>query len=71
MTQNPSAPDLILLNGQIRTMDDQKPRAQAMAVKVGRIMAVGDNDAIAALADSKTERVNLDGCLGKIGRAHV
>jgi predicted amidohydrolase YtcJ len=64
MTQNPSAPDLILLNGQIRTMDDQKPRARAMAVKVGRIMAVGDNDAIAALADSKTERVNLDGRLG-------
>ena len=64
MTQNPSAPDLILLNGQMRTMDDQNPRAQAMAVKVGRIMAVGDNDAIAALADSKTERVNLDGRLG-------
>ena len=64
MTQNPSAPDLILLNGQIRTMDDQKPRAQAMVVKDGRIMAVGDNDAIAALADSKTERVNLDGRFG-------
>jgi len=44
-------------------MDDQKPRAQAMAVKVGRIMAVGDNDEIGALADSKTERVNLNGHL--------
>jgi predicted amidohydrolase YtcJ len=64
MTWNPSAPDLILLNGHIRTMDAQRPRAQAMAVKAGRIMAVGDNDEISALADSKSERVNLDGRLG-------
>ena len=64
MTWNPSAPDLILLNGHIRTMDAQRPRAQALAVKAGRIMAVGDNDEISALADSKSERVNLDGRLG-------
>jgi len=63
MTRNPSAPDLILFNGHIRTMDAQRPRAQAMAVKADRIMAVGDNDEISALADSKTERVNLDGRL--------
>ena len=64
MTRNSSAPDLILLDGHIRTMDAQRPRAQAMAVKAGRIMAVGDNDEISALADSKSERVNLDGRLG-------
>jgi len=63
MTRNPSAPDLILFNGHIRTMDAQRPRARAMAVKADRIMAVGDNDEISALADSKTERVNLDGRL--------
>jgi predicted amidohydrolase YtcJ len=64
MTQNPSAPDLILFNGQIKTMDDQRPRAQALAFKAGRIMAVGENKEISALAGSKTERVNLDGRLG-------
>ena len=64
MTQKPSAPDLILFNGQIRTMDDQRPRAQALAVNAGRIMAVGENEEISALAGSKTERVNLDGRLG-------
>jgi hypothetical protein len=64
MTQNPSAPDLILFNGQIKTMDDARPRAQALAVKAGRIMAVGENKEISALAGSKTERVNLDGRLG-------
>jgi hypothetical protein len=57
-------PDLILFNGHLHTMDAQKPRAQALAVKAGRIMAVGDNDEISALADSKTERVNLNGRLG-------
>ena len=64
MTRSPLMPDLILFNGHIRTMDAQKPRAQALAVKAGRIMAVGDNDEISALADSKTERVNLNGRLG-------
>ena len=64
MTHNPSVPDLILFNGHLRTMDDQKPRAQALAVKAGRITAVGDNDSISALARSKTERINLNGRLG-------
>ncbi len=64
MTRSPFMPDLILFNGQIRTLDAQRPRAQALAVKAGRIMAVGDNDEISALADSKTERVNLNGRLG-------
>ncbi|MGD9239881.1 MAG: amidohydrolase [Desulfobacterales bacterium] len=45
-------------------MDDARPRAQALAVKAGRIMAVGENKEISALAGSKTERVNLDGRLG-------
>ena len=64
MTRSPSMPDLILFNGHLHTMDAQKPRAQALAVKAGRIVAVGDNDEISALADSKTERVNLNGRLG-------
>ena len=67
MTRNPSAPDLILFNGQIKTMDDQRPRAQALAFKAGRIMAVGENKEISALAGSKTERVHLDGRLGLPG----
>jgi predicted amidohydrolase YtcJ len=64
MTQDPSVPDLILLNGNIRTLDIQRPQTQAIAVKAGRIMAVGENDEISDLASSKTERVNLNGRLG-------
>jgi hypothetical protein len=63
MTRNSSAPDLILFNGNICTLDRQKPHAEAIAVKAGRITAVGDNDAIGALADEQTERIVLDGRL--------
>jgi hypothetical protein len=63
MTRNSAAPDLILLNGNIRTLDSQKPQARAIGIKGGRIIAVGENDAIASLADQKTERVELNGRL--------
>jgi hypothetical protein len=63
MIRNSSAPDLILLDGNICTLDRQKSQAEAIAVKAGRITAVGDNDAIDALADPQTERVVLDGRL--------
>ncbi|MBW2482131.1 MAG: hypothetical protein JRF38_19245, partial [Deltaproteobacteria bacterium] len=57
MTRNDAAPDLILLNGNIRTLDRQKPQAEAIAVKAGRITAVGENDAVDALAGQQTERI--------------
>jgi predicted amidohydrolase YtcJ len=63
MIQNPSAPDLILLNGNIRTLDSKRPQAQAIGIKGGQIIAVGENDAIADLADQKTERIELNGRL--------
>ena len=50
MTQPSINPDLILLNGNVRTMDDDHPQAQAIAISSGSIMAVGDNDAIVAMA---------------------
>jgi predicted amidohydrolase YtcJ len=63
MTRNPSAPDLILFNGNIHTMDTARPLARAIAVCKDRIMAIGDNDAISALGTSKTERIDLNGRL--------
>ena len=63
MTRNDAAPDLILLNGNICTLDRQKPQAEAIAVKAGRITAVGENDAVDALAGQQTERIVLDGRL--------
>jgi predicted amidohydrolase YtcJ len=36
-----AAPDLIVINADIRTMDQRRPRAEALAVKGGRIQAIG------------------------------
>ncbi|MGD8739764.1 MAG: amidohydrolase [Desulfobacterales bacterium] len=63
MTRNSAAPDLILLNGNIRTLDSKRPQARAIGIKGGQIIAVGENDAIADLADQKTERIELNGRL--------
>ena len=61
MTQ--SAPDLLIINGDIRTMDPLQPRAQALASRGGRIVAVGSNDEIKALGTGRTRTVNAGGRL--------
>ena len=52
-------PDLILLDGQVITMDDSKPRAEAVAVKWDKIVAVGSNQDILNLKGPKTQVINL------------
>lgn len=42
--------DLILINGNVLTMDAAQPRAQAFAVKNGRFIAIGSTQNIRALA---------------------
>ncbi|MDU4959406.1 MAG: amidohydrolase [Sporomusaceae bacterium] len=42
--------DFILLNGNIYTGNPQQPRAQALAARQGRIVAVGDNRSVRELA---------------------
>jgi predicted amidohydrolase YtcJ len=53
--------DLVLVNGRIVTVDPELNVAQAVAVKDGRILAVGSNDEIKALRGSSTEVIDLDG----------
>jgi len=53
-------PELILFNGDIRTMDAANPRAQAVAIVDGRFFAVGSNDEVANLATG-VRRVDLGG----------
>src|SRR3984957_4230393 len=45
-----AAPDFVLLNAKIYTMDPQLPRAEAFAVKDGRFVALGSTAAIKSLA---------------------
>ena len=53
--------DLILVNGNIITVDDERPQAQAVAIKDERIIAVGDNATIERLRSEDTEVVDLEG----------
>ena len=55
--------DLILCNGRVYTMDKEVPLAEAVAVRGGRMMAVGDNAAIRALAGAETEVLDVAGCV--------
>lgn len=55
------APDLILIDADIRSMDPLQPRARALAVTAGRVSALGDTDAIRALARPATRVVHAGG----------
>lgn len=54
-------PDAIWLNGNIYTMDAARPRAEALAVAGGRIVAVGSNDEIRKLAGTSAKANDLNG----------
>lgn len=53
--------DIILTNGKIITVDAQFRIAQAVAIRGDRIVAVGTNQAITALAGADTRRIDLQG----------
>jgi predicted amidohydrolase YtcJ len=53
--------DLILVNGRVLTMDAGNTVAQAVAIADGKILAVGTNQEIEALAGSRTEGIDLQG----------
>lgn len=53
--------DLILRGGPILTMDEHRPRADAIAVRDGRIVAVGTVDEVTTHAGPGTEVLDLDG----------
>ena len=55
--------DLVLLNANLVTLDEELPRAQALAVSGGRILAVGTNEKIRTLVDDKTQVLDLEGHL--------
>lgn len=55
--------DRAFVNGKIWTENDARPQAQAMAVSGDKILAVGTNDEIKALAAADTAIVDLQGRL--------
>lgn len=55
--------DLILINANIRTMDSSVPRAEALAARGGRIVAIGSTSDILKLANDKTQVIDAGGKL--------
>ncbi len=53
--------DLILTNGNVITLDDEAPQAQAIAIAGERILAVGDNDVVDRHRGPNTEVIELGG----------
>ena len=55
------APDLVLLNGNVITVDRNFSVAEGVAIAGDRIMTVGNGDQLRALADARTRIVDLKG----------
>jgi predicted amidohydrolase YtcJ len=59
--QRETPADLVLLNGNIVTVDDGMPKAQALAVTGDLITAAGSNKEMEKYISEKTEVLNLNG----------
>jgi predicted amidohydrolase YtcJ/peptidoglycan hydrolase-like protein with peptidoglycan-binding domain len=55
------APDIIFHNGNLLTMEEDRPAAQAIAIAGDRILAVGSDSEVLALAGPGTTIVDLQG----------
>ena len=53
--------DLLLHNGNIITIDEAIPRAEAVAIRDGRIVAVGSNEELATFKANAKRVIDLDG----------
>lgn len=56
-----SAADIILVGGHVHTINDAMPTAEAIAVRGGRIVAVGADTDVLALAGPRSRRIDLRG----------
>jgi predicted amidohydrolase YtcJ len=50
--------DLVVINARVYTVDSRMPRAEALAVKDARFIAVGTNDEIRGLAGKDTQTID-------------
>jgi predicted amidohydrolase YtcJ len=55
--------DLVVRGGRVFTVEDTRPWADAVAIRDGRIVAVGDDDEIVALAGAATRTIDAEGGL--------
>ncbi|MGH9758964.1 MAG: amidohydrolase family protein, partial [Candidatus Acidiferrales bacterium] len=60
LSQSPEA-DLVLLNGNVFTVDDQQPHAEAFAIKHSRFVAVGSSHDVENLIGKRTQVIDATG----------
>jgi len=53
--------DLVLINGNIITMNSKQPRAQAVAIREEKFVAIGDSQQILSYVGKDTEKIDLKG----------
>jgi predicted amidohydrolase YtcJ len=58
---DPREPDLIVINAKVYTVDARQPRAEALAIKHGRFVAVGANADLRGLAGRNTQVFDAQG----------
>ena len=63
MQQLPAVPDLIIFNARIYTVNPAQPWAAALAIRKHRIIAVGDDTVVCALAGAHTRQIDAGGGL--------
>src|ERR1700761_9330698 len=61
MNASVNAPDLVLHNGRLTTLDRANPTATAVAIKDGKFVAVGGDAEIMRIAGSATRVIDLKG----------
>src|ERR1700754_2788950 len=61
MNASVNAPDLVLHNGRLTTLDRANPSATAVAIKDGKFVAVGGDAEVMRLAGSATRVIDLKG----------
>lgn len=57
----PGAPDLVLVNGKVLTLDDRSTVTEAVAVADGKIVATGSSASMKSLAGARTRVLDLSG----------
>ena len=58
--QAPAA-DVVLINGKVITLDDASSILQAIAIRDGRVLAVGSDEEIQKRTDARTKIIDLGG----------
>jgi predicted amidohydrolase YtcJ len=53
--------DIVFYNGNVYTVNPSSPKAEAIAIKNGRIIFAGSNQSVRAFEDKQTRRIDLTG----------